>query len=812
MHKRNLLIAAVILACAPGVRAGQVAVVVHPKTGSFDVVAMAPDTGTLVEARLGLDVGNQTLWAASARKATWSGQASGHVDRGQRVTAQYEFDAPRLECCVEFVLSNDGTMATISSVIRNRGTTPLKLGKCRLLEVGNGPSRLLLGDRPERTVAMVASGVAARNRVYRVSEMKGMLTSKTIVPLFNPTSQAAVLLGFLTFDRVNTEHQMVWSKALGGIELRAYCDFQGYELTAEQSVKSEKLMVCFARDPHEALATWADAAAAQYQPRIWPKIPTGWVGWSWVDPFTVERYEEVVRRNASAISRRLAGFDVEYIWVSLGNLKDVLPGNWLHWNAANFPTPPDRLAQELRRQGFKLGLWMGAFWLCTHADPQQLHDLKDSLLQRDGQPLLVANRWPYGIGASLPPEKRPGMYVLDPTHPKTQGFLREVLGTYYRWGVRYYMIDFLESIGGSTPGRFLYDDYHQRNLISGPEVYRAGLRLVREAAGKDTYILASSGPTFQSIGLVDGCRLGSDYGEGRPLAPDSYFYPATFVINRAEHWTSHRTATDTLATMGFLHRKFFLADTGNVMTLDKPCPVNEAQITATIFGINGGPMMLGDDVDRMAEDRLALVKKCLPRLPEAARALDLFDCPEPDYPKLFHLPIQRDWDRWDLLALFNYEAVPRESTVDLKRLGLDPKAGYVVWDFWNERYEGICRGTLRMIAAPRGVKLVRLVRQRSHPWLMATDMHVRQGQAEIEDCHWDAAKMTLHFRARRPRGECGNIFLLVPPGLRATNPRGLWLVKDGQDQSLIVRCALEFRDGVAEQSVCFSPTKTLNRQ
>ena len=364
------------------------------------------------------------------------------------------------------------------------------------------------------------------------------------------------------------------------------------------------------------------------------------MGWAWVDAFSSEHYEDVVRRNATAISRRLAGFDVEYVWLSLGNLKDVLPGNWLHWNSANFPTPPDRLADDLRRQGFKLGLWMGAFWMCTHADPQQVQEMRDAFLMHNGKPLMAGQRWSYGLGATLPPSQRPDMYLLDPTHPKTQALLRKTLETYYRWGVRYYMLDFLYGISGSTPGRFLYDNCYQRDLITGPQVYRAGLKLVREAAGPDTYLLTSTGPTMQNVGLVDACRMGSDYGEGRPLEPGSEFYPGTFIINQATHWTSHRSATDTLATTGFMHRKLFLADTGNVMTVDKPCPLCDAQITATLFGINGGPMMLGDDIDRMTDERLRLVKQCLPRMPEAAYALDLFDCPDPDHPKLFHLPVR----------------------------------------------------------------------------------------------------------------------------------------------------------------------------
>ena len=117
--------------------------------------------------------------------------------------------------------------------------------------------------------------------------------------------------------------------------------------------------------------------------------------------------------------------------------------------------------------------------------------LKGTFLQYKGEPVIVPHRM---LGK---------MYVLDPTHPKTQSFLREVFETWHKWGVRYYMIDFLYSITGATPGTFLNDGYYDKTRIQGPEAWREGLRVIREAAGPDTYLLSSTGPTLQCIGYMD---------------------------------------------------------------------------------------------------------------------------------------------------------------------------------------------------------------------------------------------------------------------------------------------------------------------
>jgi hypothetical protein len=328
--------------------------------------------------------------------------------------------------------------------------------------------------------------------------------------------------------------------------------------------------------------------------------------------------------------------------------------------------------------------------------------------------------------------------------------------------------------------------------VKGPEVYRNALRAIRQTVGCDTYLLASSGPTLHDVGLVDAVRTGNDYGEGRALYPESYFYPATFVVNSPAYWTSHAWATNNMAAAYFTHRKLYINDSGNVMTVDKPIPMNDAQITATIFGINGGPLMMGDDIDRISEERLGLIKKCLPRTNQVAFPVDLFDSAAPDYPKVFHLKISQPWDEWHIVAVFNYDDEPRKEVVKFARLGIEENGSYTLWEFWNGQYLGLKKDSFVAMLPPRCARLYRLSKQRPHPWLLSTDMHTLQGQVEIADCSWNPKTMTLSGKAFRPKGEMGNIFVIVPQGLRLANPAGHWIAKDAREGVLIVRRELRF--------------------
>ena len=768
------------------------------QNGRFHYGLSAGSNPALDNVQAGIDVNDRTFWSSKASRMTWDGPRSGNLLPGEAGRLELHFQDPNLIWTIQFRVANDGQSGTIDSNIRNMSGEPVKLGRCRLADVSDSIGRIDVGSGAENCVWLVMSGWQAPSRVRKVSTSRPRQSSKIFTQLYNPGSGASIHLGFLTFDRIDTEHE-VWLKNNNEIVCSSSCDFKGYMLSPGASVESEQLLLQINTDPNDGLSRWADFVQAHYRPRIWKKTPGGWLGSSWVDPLSMERYEDIVRRNSQAVRKRLTGFDIDYIWVSIGNLQDLLPGNWLNWNRKLFPSGPQALIEYLHNLNFLLGLWIGAFWVEAQltGEIEQLHG---AFLRQEGNLLVIKNPvWDWLN------------YALDPTHPKTKAFLSHVFETYRQCGVRYYMLDFLDAISGMTLGPIrsgsvqdlLYspDGYYNTKLIPGPQAFREGLRAIREASGPDTYLLASTGPTLQCIGLVDAVRVGSDHGEGRPLQSGDAagLYPGTFAINDPNFWNSDLQATNALASHSFMHRKLFLVDSGNVMTIDKPVPVPDAQRSATLFGINGGPIMLGDDMSRMSEDRLEMVKKVFPRLPECARAIDLFETPEPDYPKIFHLPIRTNWDDWELIAVFNYGNIPLRRNILLERIQVDPLQPQVVWNFWDERYLGVFSGAVPVDVADGAVTLVRIARSRNHPWVLSTDMHVRQGQAEIESAHWDSDSLTLTVRATRPDGYQGNLFLRVPKGFAFQDPRDLFLAKDENDGSLIVRCPLNFNDGTIFQ-------------
>jgi hypothetical protein len=730
---------------------------------------------------LALEANGETLGVANATI-----EAPADFGEATSVQVPLRYHTPPLDWTVTFDRSDDGCTVLISSVIHNPGPDPVRLGACGLVSVTEERGQVRLAGDDGNAVYLHCSGTTGPTRVHRCDEAEPSF-SRTLLQLVSPAANRALHFGFVTYDRMETIHRPNYEDGKFG-ELRSICDFQDYELSPGQSITTETLMIEASEDFHESLHHWADRVAAHYQPAIWPKTPGGYLGWSWVDAFNIENYEETVLRNCRAIRRRLAGFDIEYVWVSIGNIKDGMPGNWLEWNYESFPSGPQRLVDELGKLDFKLGLWCGAFWVCAGAK-DKLEMLRDSTLRRGGEPAEALPHWNYGVSARLPLDQRPAIYSLDPTHPKTRDFIANVFETYREWGIRYYMVDFINAVAYPNEG-VAYDGHHDESVIRGAQLLREGLKIVREAAGPETYLLSSSGPTMQNVGLVDGARVGNDYGEGRAINPESYFYPATFVINGANFWTSHSYASGNMAGTYYTHRKLYLNDSGNVMTLDKPVPLCEAQIVATIFGIGGGPVMLGDDIERLSEERLALIKKVFPRTEQCATPLDLFERPLPSYPRLFHNHVQTAWGEWEVVSVLNYDDDPVDLTIPLHRLGMAESA--LLWEFWNEQYLCVVSGELRAVVPPRSARVYRLSRNLKHPWILGTDMHLMQGQVELGNVRWDGETLTLSGEATRPAGNTGTVFVTAPRGLAVVNPRGYHIAKDAHDNSLVISRQFDF--------------------
>ena len=670
-----------------------------------------------------------------------------------------------LELVTEFQIYNDKIF--ISLQIANNSEETVFLGKCGLLNTYSS-GNVDMGKIDDIRI-LCRDGWGVRSEVLNLTDSpffprqwKGNAQIKptrhrTVITgdIYNLKNKICLSTSFLTFDRANSV--IYYSNENNSLQFEALCDFANFELFPAHTQKSEILRLAADTSYDACMKYWADDVVKQYKPSFNPKAALGVLGESWCSGLTGDySYQEMVLRNAKAVSERLGGFNVEYFWVSISNLKDRVPGNWLSCEYKQIHNDTEGLAEDLKHFDMKLGLWFAPFWIPDKFS-NQAESQKNQLLKTDGVPTKDNTKWLRGISGKYPENERLSFYCRDGSSKEAEEYIREVLTKYREAGVKYYMIDFLWAGAGDLYGPFGYNEYEDKSKIAGTEVYRNLLKVIRETTGDDTYIVSSTGPTFVNTGLVDGSRTGPDIGEGRAALPDYSNYPGTFVLNNKDNLV--RSCIN-MSSVYHLNGKFYHCDSFNVVTIDKPIPLSEAQITVSLAAMFESPMMIGDPVFSLSEDRLKLLKKALPqnKVEETAIPLDLFETEYGDCPKMYHLPIERRWGKYSILGLLNTENETKTFSVNLADLGYDKDC--VLYDFWDERFLGIKNGKCSFEVAPNSIRVIRITPYENRPQLIGTDMHVLQGAVEI--LHTDFEEDVLTIGCKRPIGESGTVTILAP--------------------------------------------------
>lgn len=160
------------------------------------------------------------------------------------------------------------------------------------------------------------------------------------------------------------------------------------------------------------------------------------------------------------------------------------------WEAnAKFPSGMAALASRVTDRGMTPGLWIAPF--IARPDARVVKEKPHLFLTGpDGDPVPAGHNWggPY--------------YALDVTLPEAQDHLRRVIQDVVGWGFRYLKLDFVNAAAIAA---------RRHDGSAGREhAYREGIRLIREAAGEDVYLLGSGAPVLASIGVCDGIRIGPD--------------------------------------------------------------------------------------------------------------------------------------------------------------------------------------------------------------------------------------------------------------------------------------------------------------
>jgi alpha-galactosidase len=187
---------------------------------------------------------------------------------------------------------------------------------------------------------------------------------------------------------------------------------------------------------------------------------------------------------------------------------------------AKFPAGMRDLADRIKHTGRKAGLWLAP--LVAVRSSRLFREHADWFLRDEGGgPVSAGFNW----GEPL--------HALDTTHPAALEWLAQLMRRVRQWGFDYLKLDFLYA--GALPGT-------RRGDLPRELAYRSGLEVMREAMGKDAFLLACGAPIVPSLGLCDALRVGPDVAAEWENHRDAVLLrnPNTPAVRNAIRTTLHR--------------------------------------------------------------------------------------------------------------------------------------------------------------------------------------------------------------------------------------------------------------------------------
>jgi hypothetical protein len=432
----------------------------------------------------------------------------------------------------------------------------------------------------------------------------------------------------------------------------------------------------------------------------WARPVVGWSSWfAFLDKIT----DQDVRRTADVMSEVLRPYGYEYLQIDDGYQRGTgLPELWLTPNA-KFPEGLEATARYIRERGLTPGIWTNATF--SQTDYANLHP---EWFVRDPAGRVVRGNW-----------------IDHPVDASAPGALEALVRPIYRglrgMGWEYFKLDALRHL--RYEGYNSYRGYFEKkNLLPG-DVLRRYVAAVREEVGRDRFLLACWGVRPELVGLVDGCRLGTD---GFSYAGLAQFNSFNNVVWRND--PDHVELSDKEAWRSTMVTSL----TGSMLLLtDRPERYHTrfaepARRAAPVLVTVPGQLY---DVDPSRSSELARVDAEV-----SGRDPKPFDAGLTPSVNLYELEINRPFESWVVLG----RTGGPDDNIRWTDLGLDPTRPYTVFEFWERRV--VLPGAESFAPGPVSTRFnsqVFVIRERlPHPQVVATSRHITGGGVDLLDVSW----------------------------------------------------------------------------
>ena len=595
--------------------------------------------------------------------------------------------------------------------------------------------------------------------------------SYAFLTVVNPKTRGGVVAGWLTHDRGSG---VVFSPVKNGkVAVDARIDYGCLRINPNTDADTETFMLGYFDDARLGLEAYAKAVAETYSVKLPPKQP-GYCTW-YMEKYAGACDEKHLAVLSEYAAKNLAPFGFGFVQIDDG-WQDGIRANGpkknftVHAPDGPYPSGMKSTADTIKRLGLTPGIWFMPF-AGTYQDPF-FKDHQDWFAKTlDGKPYETA--W--------------GGTCLDLTNPTTRDYVRGVISRIgHDWGYLLFKMDGFWT-GSATKQIYVNDGYKDDGIgdaifadkdKTNIEALRSGVKLVREAAGPNVFLLGccvsqnmrSFGGSF---GLLDAMRVGPDTGS---------------------------------ATIGYPHasRLWFL--NGRVWWNDPDCvsvrasvSLDQARLNATFAAIADTVFYNSDWMPDFPAERLDVLRRCMPGHGLPSRPVDVF---ESSAARIWHIADTRNATRRDIVALFNYQNIATNIAYSMEKIGL-PKAGkYVGFDFWANRFVPPFAETLSADLPGQACRVLAIRSVADYPQLISTSRHITQGIVDVTDEKWDTAGARLSAISKVVANDPYELRIVVPEGEKSWQAKAISLSQKDREAGVKTVFA---QDGTKLRATLTSP-------
>ncbi|HUL44823.1 MAG TPA: alpha-galactosidase [Bacteroidota bacterium] len=135
-------------------------------------------------------------------------------------------------------------------------------------------------------------------------------------------------------------------------------------------------------------------------------------------------------------------------------------------------------------------------------------------------------------------------------------------------------------------------------------------------------------------------------------------------------------------------------------------------------------------------------------------------------PTVWNLPVEKQFEHWNVVGLFNWREEKQAVELDPARLDLSGKKSYLLYDFWNDKYLGELDSVRTFTLPPTSCCVLSVHERKDRPMILSTSRHVVNGGIDLVSEDWSEDRSVLSVTCEKLlKGEY-SVVVYVPPDFK----------------------------------------------